>query len=227
VKEVVKQLVDGLALLLMGPAALLYGLGALLLGREKAFPGWSQAVSLVPGLTGIYLRRAFYRWVLPECGRDACIGFGTIFSHPTARIGRSVYLGPYCMVGDVTLEPDVLVGAHVSITNGSAQHGIDRLDVPIREQPGSWPRITIGQDTWIGDRTVVMADLGRHCVIGAGSVVTRPVPDYGIAVGVPAKVIRWRKESDVVAIESALHEPPEPPPPRKVAGLPGAIQEPT
>ena len=39
-----------------------------------------------------------------------------------------------------------------------------------------------------------MADVGKHCVIGAGSVVTRPIPDYAIAVGGPARVIRYRKQ---------------------------------
>jgi acetyltransferase-like isoleucine patch superfamily enzyme len=39
---------------------------------------------------------------------------------------------------------------------------------------------------------VVLADVGRHCVIGAGSVVTKPVPDYAVAVGVPARVVRYR-----------------------------------
>jgi acetyltransferase-like isoleucine patch superfamily enzyme len=102
-------------------------------------------------------------------------------------------VGPYCCLGEVTLEDDVLLGSHVSITNGAAQHGIERLDIPIREQPGTWPRVTIGKDSWIGDRAVVMADVGKHCVIGAGSVVTTPIPDYAIAVGVPARVIRFRQ----------------------------------
>jgi acetyltransferase-like isoleucine patch superfamily enzyme len=90
------------------------------------------------------------------------------------------------MLGD-----DVLIGSHVSIMNGPAQHGIGRLDVPIREQPGVWSRVTIGRDSWIGDRTIVLADVGRHRVIGAGSVVTKPIPDYAIAVGSPARVIRF------------------------------------
>jgi virginiamycin A acetyltransferase len=76
--------------------------------------------------------------------------------------------------------------------NGSAQHGTQRLDLPVREQPGVWPHVTIGRDSWVGDRAVVMADVGRHCVIGAGSVVTKPVPDLAIAVGCPAKVVRYR-----------------------------------
>jgi acetyltransferase-like isoleucine patch superfamily enzyme len=101
-------------------------------------------------------------------------------------------VGLYCCLGDVTLEDDVLLGSHVSVMNGGSQHGIERLDVPIREQQGTWPRVTIGRDSWIGDRAVVLADVGRHCVIGAGSVVTRPLPDFAIAVGVPAKVVRYR-----------------------------------
>jgi acetyltransferase-like isoleucine patch superfamily enzyme len=103
------------------------------------------------------------------------------------------------MIGDVSLEDDVLVGSHVSVINGNRQHGIDRLDLPVREQAGEYPRITIGHDTWVGDRTVVMADLGRHCVVGAGSVVTKPVEDYAIVVGNPARVIGSRNVSEANA----------------------------
>ena len=119
---------------------------------------------------------------------------GPSFRHPTAEIGNNVYIGVYCCLGDVTLEDDVLIASHVSIANGGRQHGIERLDIPIREQPGVWPRITIGRDSWIGDRAVVLADVGQQCVIGAGSVVTKSIPDLAIAVGVPAHLVQWRKE---------------------------------
>jgi acetyltransferase-like isoleucine patch superfamily enzyme len=191
-KRALKALANGLALILVLPAAGLYGLGCLTLGPGKVFLGWSQAFSLFPGVMGAYLRRAFYKMVLPRCGDDSFLSFGTIFAHPKAEVGRCVYVGSGCYIGDVTLEDDVLLGSGVSIMNGSAQHGIDRLDVPIREQPGVWPRVTIGTDTWIGDRAIVMADVGKHCVIGAGSVVTKPIPDYAIALGTPARVVRFR-----------------------------------
>lgn len=191
-KSCLKLLADGVCTLLVLPAYLLFQLGRMVLGVEKAFPGWSQAFSLLPGLTGVYLRRAFYRLVLPRCGAGCWVGFGSVISHSTAQIGRSTYIGPYCCLGDITLEEDVLLGSRVSIMNGGGQHGIERLDLPIREQPGVYPRVTIGRDTWIGDCAVVLADVGEHCVIGAGSVVTKPIPDYAIALGVPAKVIRFR-----------------------------------
>jgi virginiamycin A acetyltransferase len=191
-KRVLKAVANGVALAVVLPSFVAFRLASLLLGRDKAFPGWSQTFSLFPGLLGVYLRRAFYHLVLPRCAADACLSFGTVFSHPTAEVGKSVYVGLGCCLGDVTLEDDVLLGSHVSVMNGGSQHGIERLDVPIREQPGSWPRVTIGRDSWIGDRAVVLANVGKHCVVGAGSVVTKPLPDYAIAVGVPAKVVRYR-----------------------------------
>jgi virginiamycin A acetyltransferase len=191
-KASLKVLAEWLSTLFALPAFLLYRLIALLVGAQRAFPGWSQLISLVPGTTGVYLRRSFYRLALPRCGSGCWIGFGVIFSHPTAEIGRSAYVGPFCCLGDVTLGDDVLLGSHISVANGGSQHGIERLDIPIREQPGSWVRVTIGRDTWIGDRAVILADVGKHCVIGAGTVVIKPVPDYAVAVGSPARILRYR-----------------------------------
>ena len=203
-KSILKSVADGVALLVVLPTAVIYWLGRATLGADRAFPGWSQAFALVPGLTGVYLRRAFYRLALPRCASGCCLSFGTVFSHPTAEIGRDVYVGVYGCLGAVTLEDDVLLGSHVSVVNGGGQHGIDRLDVPIREQPGCYPRVTIGRDSWIGDRSIVLADVGRHCVIGAGSVVSRPIPDYAIAVGNPARVIRFRSPRDDSEAQTAV-----------------------
>jgi virginiamycin A acetyltransferase len=200
-KAALKGIADAVALLLVSPALLLYGLASLVAGKERAFPGWSQFFSLMPGTVGVYLRRAFYRMVLTRCGSGSWIGFGTVFSHPTASVGRNVYVGVYCCLGDITLGDDVLLGSHVSIMNGGGQHGIERLDVPIREQPGTWVRVTVGRDSWIGDRAVVLADVGERCVVGAGSVVTKALPEYAIAVGSPARVVRYREGAPVGATQ--------------------------
>jgi virginiamycin A acetyltransferase len=195
-KHVAKKTTSAIAIFAVAAPVLCYMLVATVVGPKRAFPGWSQLFSLIPGITGVYLRRAFYWLVLPSCGREVCISFGTVFSHPTARLGNRVYVGIGCMLGDVTLESDVLVGSHVSIINGRRQHGIDRLDIPVREQPGEYPRVVIGSDTWIGDRTVVTSDVGAHCIIGAGSVVTKPVPDFAIVAGNPAEIRRFRGSGD-------------------------------
>jgi acetyltransferase-like isoleucine patch superfamily enzyme len=191
-RELAKSAADLIALLLVLPALALYALGRIALGADRAFPGWSQALSLVPGLTGVYLRRAFYRRTLARCAPDCCLSFGTVFAHPAAEVGRRVYTGIGCCLGAVTIEDDVLLASHVSVANGGSQHGIDRLDVPSRDQPGTWQAVTVGRGSWIGERAVVLADVGRHCVVGAGAVVTRPIPDYAVAAGIPARVLRFR-----------------------------------
>lgn len=195
----IKALVNAAACSAMLPFAACCMALARAIGYGRAIAGWSQFVSLFPGISGQYVRRGFYWWVLPRCGEGCVVSFGTVFSHPTVEIGRKAYIGLYCCIGDVTIEDDVLIGSHVSITNGSRQHGIERLDIPVREQPGEWPRVTIGRDSWIGDRAVVMADVGEHCVVGAGAVVTKPVPDFAIVAGVPARVIGWRKGREAEA----------------------------
>ena len=192
-RSLAKRALGGIALIAVLPAFVLYRLAAMVVGEEQAFPGWSQLFSLVPGVSGVFLRRAFYRLVLASCAPDACLTFGTIFAHPGARVGRGVYVGAFCVLGEVVLEDDVLLASHVSVTSGPRQHAIERLDIPIRQQKGTWQQVTIGRDSWIGEHAVVMASVGRHCVIGAGAVVVKPIPDFAIAVGVPAKVIGYRR----------------------------------
>jgi acetyltransferase-like isoleucine patch superfamily enzyme len=193
-KRFLKGLANAAATAYVLPVVALYWLSARFSSANAAFPGFSQLFSLLPGVTGIYLRRAFYRLVLPHCGPDVCVCFGTVFSHPTATLGERVYVGIGCMLGDVTLENDVLLGSHVSIINGRRQHGVQRLDVPIREQPGEYPRVVVGEDCWIGDRAIVTANVGRHAVVGAGAVVTKAVPEFAIVAGNPARVIGSRLE---------------------------------
>src|SRR5207249_4917243 len=109
-----------------------------------------------------------------------------------ARLDENVYVGPRCHLGLVHVERDVLIGAGVHIPSGPSTHGIADPGRPIREQRGSERLVRIGAGSWIGSGAVVMADVGRDAVVGAGSVVTRPVPDRVVAAGVPAVVVRGR-----------------------------------
>ena len=178
--------------LLVIPAIILYYVCRLFFPKQRAFADFSQIFAIFPGILGEYARHAFYRTALSGCGTDFCVGFGTIFSHPGAKIGNRVYVGPYCVVGDVTLEDNVLLASGVSIANGAQQHGIERVDIPIREQPGEYPPRVIGEDSWLGERAIVLANVGKHCVVGAGSLVLEDVPDYAVVVGVPAKIVKYR-----------------------------------
>ncbi|MFQ5632708.1 MAG: DapH/DapD/GlmU-related protein, partial [bacterium] len=68
-------------------------------------------------------------------------------------------------------------------------------DKPMREQPSIYKDITIGDDVWLGSNVVVIAGvtIGDGCVVAAGSVVTKDIPAYAIAGGVPAKVLKKRE----------------------------------
>jgi acetyltransferase-like isoleucine patch superfamily enzyme len=192
-RHTVKSIAHGLAVLLVSPCLLSFVIRRSLLGADRALEGSTQALSLIPGILGDYLRRGFLTQVLAECDRSATIQFGTIFSQVGARIGANVYVGPRCHLGLVHLERDVLLAAGVHVPSGAATHGTAELDRPIREQPGARMVVHIGEGAWIGSAAVILADVGRHSVVGAGAVVTSALPDYVVAGGVPARVIKNRR----------------------------------
>jgi acetyltransferase-like isoleucine patch superfamily enzyme len=177
------------------PMILSFRLRALVMGRNRALEGSTQLLAILPGLVGQYLRRAFLSHALEYCDPSATIEFGTIFSQAGARIEADAYIGPRCHIGLAHIERDVLIAAGVHIPSGGATHDFSDLSVPIRAQPHHRSVVRIGTGSWIGSACTVMANIGRDAVVGAGSVVTRPLPDYAIAAGVPARVIRSRRES--------------------------------
>ena len=190
--EAVKAIARALALVAAVPALISFAVRARIIGRDRALEGSTQALALVPGLIGQYLRRAFLANVIASCHETAAISFGTIFSQTEARIDAHVYLGAHCFLGLVHIERDVLIGSGVHITSGRKTHGTDDPSTPIREQEGQRTLVRIGEGAWIGSAAVIMADVGRHSVVGAGAVVTQPIPDGVVAAGVPARVIRQR-----------------------------------
>ncbi len=198
----VKALLNLLATTIVLPFAIGCRISCKVFGDSDGFSGWSEAMALIPGLTGQYLRRAFYRSVLDRCGEGVAITFGTTFSSRKVKLGNNVYIGKNCTIGSINIEDDVLIASNVSIMNGSEQHGTSRLDIPIRLQPGFFAPETIARDCWIGERAVIAADLGAQSIIGAGSVVTKPIPSRAIAVGTPAKVLRLRDEDSVRDLQS-------------------------
>jgi len=110
---------------------------------------------------------------------DNCsIGSGTIIS------------GKNC----VHLERGILIGQRVVIQDH--KHAYEDIDIPIIDQGiTEGGRIRIGEGSWIGYGAVILCargelTIGRHCVISANSVVMQDIPDYSVAFGAPAKIIR-------------------------------------
>jgi virginiamycin A acetyltransferase len=182
------------ALVYVSPILASYWLNALFIGRNRALESSSQLLSLFPGISGQYLRRAFLQRVLARCHSTALVEFGTLFSQAGAMLEENVYVGPRCQLGLVHLERDVLLATGVQIPSGGKTHFFDDATRPIREQGGERRMVTIGAGAWIGTGAIVLADVGKGTVVAAGAVVTKPLPDNAIAAGVPAKVIRSRFE---------------------------------
>lgn len=162
--------------------------------RDTTFQGWSQCMSLWPGTFGNLIRRAFYRGTLRHCSRTCSIGFGTLFATNEVEIGENVYIGPRCMIGHAIIEDDVLIGSNVDILSGASQHHFDRLDVPVRLQGGSYRRIRIGRDAWLGNGSTIMNDVGEQAIVAAGAVVVKPVDARVIVGGNPARELQRRGE---------------------------------
>ena len=79
--------------------------------------------------------------------------------------------------------------------SSQTNHKFEDPYVPIKDQGiimKSDSSVVIGEGSWIGTKAVIVGNvkIGRHCVVGANSVVTKDIPDYSIAVGSPAKVVK-------------------------------------
>jgi acetyltransferase-like isoleucine patch superfamily enzyme len=119
--------------------------------------------------------------------------------NPELVIGDDCLIGNFChitCVERVTIEEKVLLADGVFISD----HGHEYQDVsrPVMQQGVSVGRpVTIGAGSWLGENVAVMScTIGKNCVIGANSVVLQDVPDYCVAVGAPAKIVkRWNVET--------------------------------
>lgn len=192
-KPALKKLVDLVIRVLTLPMFAWYRCLTLVFGSRKAFTSVMQAVSLLPGVSGEWLRRGVLQWVTCQPMENACISFGVLFSDPGVVIGNGVYIGPRCDIGKVAIGDDTIVASNVQITSGARQHGFDRTDIPIRDQAGRFDRVVVGSGCWIGSGAVVCAGVGNGAVVGAGSVVIEDVPDWAVVTGNPARVVRIRK----------------------------------
>jgi len=119
----------------------------------------------------------------PLTGKETC----------NLTIGAGCYIGNfahiYCTY-EIKLGQNVLLADRVYIADNS--HGYKDIDIPIHSQAiEQLQEVKIGDNSWLGENVCIIgASVGKHCVIGANSVVTKTIPDYCIAVGIPAKIIK-------------------------------------
>jgi len=186
------MIATGLAILVVCPLVLLERICRALAGRDVFFAPHAEFIGLIPGKMGSFIRNAYYHFTLRSCPLNNRFVFGTMFTHSEAELGNEIYFGARCIIGMAKIGDGCLLADHVYVLSGSRQHGTPDVDIPFREQPQEFTQVEIGRNVWIGTNSVIMADIGDDCVIGAGSVVTKPIPAGSVAVGSPAKVIRAR-----------------------------------
>ena len=129
--------------------------------------------------------------VVPEHADDKAAKL-TIKSH--AGIGMGAHISA---ARQVVIEEYVFLGRNVYISDHA--HAYEDVALPIAEQGiNRIAPVTIGRETWLCENVVVLpgVTIGKHCVIGANSVVNRSIPDFSVAVGAPARVIkRYNREA--------------------------------
>ena len=119
---------------------------------------------------------------------------------PTLKFGKNVQINDYVhlvAMDSIVIGDNVLMASHIFISDNS--HGSYKGDdfdsdptIPPMEREYRTSPISIGNNSWIGESSIIMpgVTIGEGCVIGAHSIVNKDIPDYCIAVGSPAKVIK-------------------------------------
>ena len=156
---------------------------------EQAFVFMGMALSLIPGTIGSYVRAAYYFFTLNDCSWEFHIGFGSIVTHRAAKIERHSSIGMYCILGCVRIGEDVMLANRVSIPSGKYQHLADSGEINHENRMNT---VLVGKGSWIGESSVILADVGEDCIVGAGSVVVKPFSSNNVIAGNPAKIIRRR-----------------------------------
>ncbi len=135
-------------------------------------------------------------------GDGVFIGRNTILNCKNGNIifDDNVNMGFNCQIfsaSKVELGKNALIAAYCYMIGGT--HTFGRIDVSPLEQERKSDGITLKENIWLGSNVQVLdgVTIGRDCIIGTSAVVKDNIPDYSIAVGIPAKVIRNRKEETI------------------------------
>jgi acetyltransferase-like isoleucine patch superfamily enzyme len=128
------------------------------------------------------------------------VGYGAYFSHRAAKAEEHVYIGSYAIIGSATLERWALIGSRTSILSGGALHELDDQGRWLPSDMRRAVRVTVSAHAWIGEGSIIMADIGRGSLVAAGSVVSSPVGHGVVVGGNPARYVRSLMEKPLEPI---------------------------
>lgn len=139
------------------------------------------------------------RGSLMTIGKGSTIGRLTRFQGKIT-IGENAFVNEFCSL-NAGLDDEIIIGEYTSLAPDcyliTGDHDIDKnVLINVRgDEGGKRGSIVIGKNCWIGAKSIILKNvsIGDGAVIGAGSVVTRDIPPFAVAVGNPARVIKYRK----------------------------------
>jgi acetyltransferase-like isoleucine patch superfamily enzyme len=169
---------------------------------EGVFGFWTNVFALLPGLPGMYLRRAFYHLTLEYCSLRSYIGFGTLFSHRSTRVEDGAYIGPYSLIGSAWIKKRCLLGSRVSLLSGPLLHELDKDGHWTPADLSKARQIVLEEDVWIGEGASVMVNVGRASLVGTGAVVSTRVRAGVVVAGNPARFVRRLRPDEEPAASS-------------------------
>jgi len=157
-------------------------------GQNSIFIFFNSIMSLFPGYFGNLLRVAYYSKILKKMTPHVYIGFGTLINSRNSQIGENVFIGAYCILGDVKIMDNVMIASRVQISNISEMNLVDVTNnIASSELKGS---IQIGSNSWIGEGAIVLENVANNCIVGSGCVVDQPINENLVVAGNPARIIQ-------------------------------------
>lgn len=165
------------------------------------------------GIFSKKIRYSICKRLLKECGKNvniehrAWIGYGS-----DIRIGDNSGIGINCYVyGPILIGKNVNMGPNVTVYRSN--HNFNRTDISMQEQGiGPSEMLAVCDDVWFGKNVIILKGcrrIGKGAILGAGSIVTKDVPDYAIIGGNPGKIIKMRKMTHDPSGEDKLTLPSE------------------
>lgn len=146
------------------------------------------------------IRRFLTRRIFRKAGKAFNVEHGVFFaSGRDIEIGSNSGIGINSRVsGPLTIGNDVMIGPEVMIF--TQNHETSNLDIPMRLQTAPKKAVIIGNDVWIAARVIILpgVTIGNGVIIGAGAVVTKDIPDFAVVGGVPAKILKYRYQKELV-----------------------------